>query len=178
VRHFPELESMITGDREEKQEALIVSWESLEKRQAEYEDIVSKKIPENTKEIAIARDYGDLRENFEFKAAKEMQRVLMRRKQEMERDLAMARGTDFANPDTRQVSIGTTVTFRGTTDDRSDTYHILGAWDTDPERHILSYKAMVAQSLLGHKTGETVVLSTESGDRSVEIVSITAWKKD
>lgn len=178
VRRFPELEAMISGDREEKQEALIVSWESLEKRQAEYEDIVTKKIPENTKEIAIAREYGDLRENFEFKAAKEMQRVLMRRKQEMERDLAIARGTDFANPDTRQVSIGTTVSVRGTADDRTDTFHILGAWDTDPEKHVISYKAMMAQSLLGHAAGETVVVPTESGDRSVEILEITPWKKD
>lgn len=179
VRHFPELEAMISGDRgEEKQEALIVSWESLEKRQAEYEDIVSKKIPENTKEIAIAREYGDLRENFEFKAAKEMQRVLMRRKVEMERDLALARGTDFANPDTRQVSIGTSVTLKGSTDGRIDTYHILGAWDTNPEKHIVSYKAMMAQSLLGHKLGETVIVPTESGDRSVEILSIVGWKSD
>jgi transcription elongation GreA/GreB family factor len=178
VRKFPELEAMITGGREDKQESLIVSWESLEKRQAEFEDVVSKKIPENTKEIAIAREYGDLRENFEFKAAKEMQRVLMRRKQEMERDLAMARGTDFANPDTQQVSIGTSVTVRGCDDGRTDTYHILGAWDTDPEKHIVSYKAVMAQSLLGHKAGETVAVPTEAQERRVEIIRIEPWRKD
>ena len=177
VRHFPELEVLISGEREEKHESLIVSWESLEKRQLEYEDIITKKIPENTKEIAIAREYGDLRENFEFKAAKEMQRVLMRRKQEMERDISLARGTDFANPDTKQVSIGTTVSVKGVKDGQVDTYHILGAWDTNPEQGIISYKAAIAQSLLGRKCGETVDLPTEGADRTVEILNIAAWIK-
>ena len=177
VRRYPELEVLISGEREEKQESLIVSWESLERRQAEYEEVVNKKIPENTKEIAIARDYGDLRENFEFKAAKEMQRVLMRRKQEMERDISLARGTDFANPETAQVSIGTTVTVKGVKDAQVDTYHILGAWDTNPEQGIISYKAAIAQSLLGHKCGETVDLPTEGADRPVEIIKIVAWIK-
>jgi transcription elongation GreA/GreB family factor len=177
VRHFPELEVLISGEREEKHESLIVSWESLEKRQQEYEDIITKKIPENTKEIAIAREYGDLRENFEFKAAKEMQRVLMRRKQEMERDISLARGTDFANPDTKQVSIGTTVSVKGVKDNQVDTYHILGAWDTNPEQGIISYKAAIAQSLLGRKCGEMVDLPTEAADRTVEILTIAAWIK-
>ncbi len=177
VRIHPELENMITGGAaEEKQEALIVSWESLERRKEEYEDVVNKKIPQNIQEIQIAREYGDLRENFEFKAAKEMQRVLQRRKAEMERDLSLARGTDFANPDLSQVSIGTTVTLRET-DGRIDIYHILGAWDSNPEKGIISYKAAIAQALLGRKVSETVEVPTEHGDRMVVIEKIEAWRK-
>ena len=63
---------------------------------------MNKKIPENSKEIGVARSYGDLRENFEFKAAKEMQAVLMRRKSELETALHNARGTAFESPDTSQ----------------------------------------------------------------------------
>src|SRR5215211_2492014 len=107
IKVHPELQSMLAGESSEKQEALVVSWESLEKRKDEYEELTKKKIPENTKEISVARSYGDLRENFEFKAAKEMQRVLMRRRAEMERDVSIARGTNFENPDVSQVSIGT-----------------------------------------------------------------------
>jgi len=177
VRHFPELEVLISGEREEKHESLIVSWESLEKRQLEYEDIITKKIPENTKEIAIAREYGDLRENFEFKAAKEMQRVLGRRRSEMERDLGLARGTDFANPDTSRVSIGTVITLRETTDGRIDVYTILGAWDGDPEKGIVSYQSALAQALLGHQPGEQISVPTEHGDRVAEIVKIEAYRK-
>src|SRR4030095_3744480 len=70
VKVYPELESMITGGQPalgggEKAAALIVSWSSLEKRRAEYEELVKVKIPANTKEIALARSYGDLSENFE-----------------------------------------------------------------------------------------------------------------
>lgn len=177
VRVFPEMESMLTGgdNAAEKQEALIVSWESLEKRKAEYEDLITKKIPENTKEISVARSYGDLRENFEFKAAKEMQRVLMRRKAETERDLSIARGTDFANPDITQASIGTTVTLLDVKTNREETYTILGAWDSDPQAGIISYKAAIAQALLGQRTGARLEVPTEHGERTVEILSIEAY---
>src|SRR5437764_10300404 len=96
VKVYPQLESMITGaEAQEKAAALIVSWSSLEKRKAEYEELVKVKIPENRREIALARSYGDLSENFEFRAAKQMQSVLMRRKAELEQMLHNARGTSF-----------------------------------------------------------------------------------
>ena len=178
VRVFPEMESLLTGgESTEKQEALIVSWESLEKRKNEFDELVNKKIPENIKEISLARSYGDLRENFEFKAAKEMQRVLSRRKAEMERDLGLARGTDFANADLSVVSIGTTVTLREVTDGRVDVYSILGAWDSDPAKGVISYLAAISQALLGHKVGEQIEVPTEHGDRLAEIVSIIACSR-
>lgn len=178
VRVFPEMESLLTGgDTAEKQEALVVSWESLEKRKNDYEELITKKIPENTKEISVARSYGDLRENFEFKAAKEMQRVLMRRKAETERELSLARGTDFANPDTNQVSIGTIVTLREVKSGKEEVFTILGAWDSDPAKGIISYKAAIAQALLGHKVGEQIEVPAEHGERTAEIVSIAAYRK-
>src|SRR5947207_13196118 len=110
---------MATGAQpEEKTQTLIVSWSSLHKKQEEYEELVNKKIRENSKEIGVARSYGDLREHFEFKAAKEMQALLMRRKAELENALHRARGTAFECPDTTQVSIGTFVMLRETESDR------------------------------------------------------------
>src|SRR6516162_5179224 len=157
VKVYPELESMIAGaEPQEKTAPLIVSWSSLEKRRLEYEEIVKVKIPENTKEIAIARSYGDLSENFEFKAAKQMQSVLMRRKAELERMLHDARGTSFENPDTSRVSIGTIVTLRNDGTKNEEAYTVLGAWDGDPDRHIISYQTAIGQALLGHEVGETV----------------------
>src|SRR5439155_5161500 len=126
---YPELEGTITGGQpEEKTAQLIVSWSSLERRKAEYEELVKAKIPANTKEIALARSYGDLSENFEFKAAKQMQSVLMRRKVELEEALDNARGTAFENPDTSRVSIGTVVTLRNSNAAQEESYRLLGAW--------------------------------------------------
>lgn len=179
VKIYPELESMIKGAQpEEKTAPLIVSWSSLEKRRAEYEEVVKKKIPENTKEIAIARSYGDLRENFEFKAAKQMQSVLMRRKTELEQLLHRARGTAFENPDTSHVSIGTIVTLRDQKAGKEETYTILGAWDGDPERNIISYQTAIGQALLGHKVDEVIALNAEHGTASFAIVSIEAAPPD
>src|SRR5436305_4357997 len=113
VKIYPELESMITGAQSQGETAaLIVSWSSSEKRKVEYEELIKTKIPENSREIALARSYGDLSENCEFKAAKQMQSVLMRRKSELEEMLHDVRGTSFENPDTSRVSIGTIVTLR------------------------------------------------------------------
>ncbi|MEC9331268.1 MAG: hypothetical protein VX409_02425, partial [Verrucomicrobiota bacterium] len=106
VKAYPSIQSMISGDKSKEDNLLIVSWESLERRKNEYEDLVKKKIPGNSKEIAIARSYGDLRENHEFKAAKEMQKVLMARKGELEIDLTRARGTDFSDASIDKVSVG------------------------------------------------------------------------
>lgn len=175
IRVYPELQSMLSGESGEKQESLIVSWASLEKRKAEYEELITKKIPENTKEIAVARSYGDLRENFEFKAAKEMQRVLMRRKSEMEQQLSRARGTNFENPDLAQVSIGTVVELRNVETGLKTSYTILGAWDGVPEKHIISYLTTIGQALLARKIGEQLNLPTEDGTEKVEILSIAAW---
>ena len=173
IKLYPELESVITGEqKEEKSEALVVSWSSLEKRKAEYEELVNKKIPENSKEIGIARSYGDLRENFEFKAAKEMQAVLMRRKSELETALHNARGTAFESPDTSQVSIGTIVGLRDSNSGKEETYTVLGAWDGDPDRGIISYQTAIGQALLGHKLGEVVTLSDHDETRRFGIISI------
>ena len=173
IKLYPELESVITGEqKEEKSAALVVSWSSLEKRKAEYEELVNKKIPENSKEIGIARSYGDLRENFEFKAAKEMQAVLMRRKSELEIALHNARGTAFESPDTSQVSIGTVVGLREADTGKEETYSVLGAWDGDPDRGIISYQTAIGQALLGHKLGEIVTLTDEHETRRFAIISI------
>jgi transcription elongation GreA/GreB family factor len=175
IKTHPELQSMLTGDSEDKETALIVSWASLQKRKDEYDDLITRRIPENTKEIGVARSYGDLRENFEFKAAKEMQTVLMRRKAELEHMLARARGSNFENADVSQVSIGTKVTLRENSSGEMLEYKILGAWDSAPERQIVSYQTAIGQALLGKKPGQMVELPTETGSRHVEIIEIEAY---
>ncbi|HVM60594.1 MAG TPA: GreA/GreB family elongation factor [Verrucomicrobiae bacterium] len=155
-----------------KEQPLIVSWNSYNKRRAELDDIIQKKIPQNSKEIGLARSYGDLRENFEFKAAKDMQRLLMRRRAELEILLSRAQPTDFADAKTDIVSIGTTVTVTDPGTHQSQTYHILGAWDSDPARGIISYPAALAQTLLNKKLGDTVEAAGETTPQQLRIDKI------
>ncbi len=152
-----------------KEQPLIVSWGSYNKRRAELDDIVQKKIPLNSKEIGLARSYGDLRENFEFKAAKDMQKLLMRRRAELEGLLARAQATDFADVKTDLVSIGTSVTVTDIDAKQSQTYHILGAWDSDPVRGIISYPAALAQALLNKHLGDTIEWKGDAGPQQFRI---------
>ncbi len=179
IKLYPDLQSLVSGEQAEtKTEFIVVSWSSLQKRKAELEELINKKIPENSKEIGVARSYGDLRENFEFKAAKEMQAVLMRRKSELETALDRARGTAFENPDLTQVSIGTIVTLRETTTNREETYTILGAWDGDPDRAIISYQTAIGQALLAHRMGEVIEINADGAGGRYAILSIEAAPLD
>jgi transcription elongation factor GreA len=172
VKSYPAIQSLITGEQTRQDSTFVVSWSSLERRKDEYADLVQKKIPANSKEIAIARSYGDLRENHEYKAAKEMQKILMRRKAELEAQIVRARGSDFTNPRTDVVSIGTQVRVTDLNSGSSEQYVILGAWDSDPDKNIISYLAPVAQGLLNKKVGDEAELDTEGGKRRCRIDSI------
>jgi transcription elongation GreA/GreB family factor len=137
---------------------------------------VQKKIPANSKEIAIARSYGDLRENHEYKAAKEMQKVLMRRKDEVEVQLNRARGTDFTNPKTDIVSIGTIVHAVDLGAGKAEVFTVLGAWDSDPDKGVISYLSPVAQSMLNRKVGDEVEFELHGAKRQYRIERIEALK--
>jgi len=176
VKSHPSVQSLISGEQTRQDNALIVSWDSLERRREEYQGLVQKKIPANSKEIAIARSYGDLRENHEYKAAKEMQKVLMRRKEELEGQLIRARGTDFAAPRTDVVGVGTVVHATDLEGNRQETFTILGAWDSDPERGVISYLSPVAQALLNKAPGEQVEFDVHGKRHHHRIDRIEAFK--
>jgi len=176
VKSYPAVQTMISGEQTKQESVFLVSWESLERRKNEYAELVQKAIPANSKEIAIARSYGDLRENHEYKAAKEMQKILMRRKSELEAQLVRARGSDFANPKTDVVSIGTVVAVTDLDQNNAEKFTICGAWDSDPDKGLISYLTPVGQSLLNHKPGEEVEVPVEGGKRRYRIDGITAVK--
>jgi len=176
VKAYPAVQSLITGEQAKQDTTLVVSWESLERRQHEYHELVQKKIPANSKEIAIARSYGDLRENHEYKSAKETQKLLMRRKGELEVQLVRSRGTDFANSRTEVVGMGTSVKVTDLNTQHAETFTILGAWDGDPEKGIISYLTPVAQSLLNHKPGEAVEFEMDGVRKRYRIEEIQAYK--
>jgi len=175
IKIFPKIQSLVAADAEGKDEQLIVSRASYDRKREEYDQIVAKKIPENSKAIAAAREHGDLRENSEFKMAKQDQSVLMAQKGQFERDLARARVTDFKDATTNQASIGTVVAVRKVADGSTATFTILGAWDGDPDRHIISYKTAFGAALLGRKLGEVVKVKTAGVDEEFTVVGITRY---
>jgi len=108
-----------------------------------------------------------------------MQTILARRKAELESDLARAEATDFANPDTSKVTLGTKVTFKDASTGQSDAYTILGAWDGDVSKGIISYETVVARALLNHTVGEQIELpGQDGGHRQVTIEKIEVHQVD
>jgi transcription elongation GreA/GreB family factor len=176
VKAHPGVQSLITGDQQRQDSALLVSWESLDRRQAEYRELVDKRIPANSKEIAVARSYGDLRENHEYKAAKEMQKVLLHRKDELESQFNRARAMSFANARTDVVGPGTVVEVTDLGNNQRERFTILGAWDSDPDHGIISYLTPVAMALVNRKVGEEVEVELQGTKRRHRIEKIDAWK--
>jgi transcription elongation GreA/GreB family factor len=176
IKARPELQELMENNASRQESALVVSWESMEKRKVDLDDLVRNKIPQNKKDIQIARDYGDLKENFEYKSARQQQAVLLRLQSKYERELRNARGTDFVGSSTETVGIGTIVDIEDAVTGAKLTYTILGAWDGDPDKNILSYLSEMAKALIGKKPGEESEVPTDSGtNRKVRIVGIRAY---
>jgi len=156
IKAFPAIQSLVSGDSESRDEQLFVSRESFERKRLEYDLIVTKRIPENSRAIAAAREHGDLRENAEYKMAKQDQQLLMAQKTQLERDLANARITDFTDASVDQISVGSVVELREAASGDSVKYSVLGYWDGEPEKHIISYKTPLGLALLGKKPDDHV----------------------
>jgi transcription elongation factor GreA len=175
IKLFPKIQSLVAADAESKEEQLLVSRSSYDRRREEYDAIVSKKIPENSKAIAAAREHGDLKENSEYKMAKQDQHMLMAQKTLLEKELGRARITNFAEATVEQVSVGSVVEVENTSSNQVTRYSILGAWDGNPEKNILSYKTPFGAALLGKKSGEVVTVKTGASEEDYKIVKISRY---
>ena len=177
VRIYPDALDLV-ADKKSTQTRLslprITSIRSLKARQMQLEHIINTLIPENTKAIEVARGYGDLRENSEFKFAKERQRFLNSRRTEFEKSLLDIRATDFRSVEVNNnVVPGCTVVLRIESTGKEEAYHILGLMDTMPEQNIISFETPLGKTLLGHKTGDHVDLP--NGEKAIirEIKKLT-----
>ena len=118
--------------------------------------------------MALARSYGDLRENAEYDAAKERRRFLQRRRSELEKTLQDIESTDFKNVQVSDhVVLGSLVKLESKSGEIRE-YYLLGAWDGNPERKFLSYKTRLGSAVLNRKVGD----SFKIGDRDCKLVAV------
>jgi transcription elongation GreA/GreB family factor len=177
IKVRPETVELVSGQNAAKrEEPLLVSWDSLDKKKKELEELIREKIPQNLQDVKIARSYGDLRENFEYKSAKDMEKFLAHRRAALEREIALARGTDFKGADTKTVNIGTVVVLTDETG-VEQTITVLGAWDSDPDKKEVSYLSEVGKALMGLSIGDDAkVRDVETEQmRTLTIQSISAY---
>jgi transcription elongation GreA/GreB family factor len=148
---FPEL-------FETKDEYIYNTKTAINNKELELNKILNEAIPQVASEIGRARSYGDLRENFEFKAALAKQKRLISKVSEIRQELSKARPIDFSKIVTDKVNIGTTVTLLPLIENSQPvSYTILGPWDSDLQKEIISYLAPFAQNLLNKQVGEEII---------------------
>ncbi len=153
-------------------EYLYSTSESIEVRRQELARLKQVELPVNAEAMRVAKDHGDLTENFEYHAARQRHEYLSARIASLSDELSRSRALDPSRIDTSQVRVGTRVTLREAETGAARPATILGPWDSRPEEAIYSYQSEFAQSLLGKQLGDRV----QVGESEMEIVSIEPWR--
>jgi transcription elongation GreA/GreB family factor len=155
--------------REPQQEPVYATSDSLEKKRAELHHLKNVEIPANSKALQAAREMGDLRENFEYKAARQRAEYLSARVGELASEISRVRVLDPGQIDATVVRVGTKVELSNGDARREVT--ILGPWESDPERGVYSNQSEVATKLMGHSAGDIVTFM----GNDYQIESIRRW---
>jgi len=124
------------------------------------------------KEILKAREHGDLRENAEYKAAKERQKFLEARLGQLHRRAAALSLANLDKIPQGKVSLGSTVSLRHTETLELIVYEIVTPEESDPTIGRISPGSPIGKSLLGHEEGDTVEVRVPSGTREYEIIKL------
>jgi transcription elongation factor GreA len=147
--HFFGAEEKLTVSR-----GLIVTSEKYAEKQKLLASIMEIDVPQNQREIAFALSLGDLRENSEYKAAKEKQDELNAQVGKLKNELERAQIFDKSTISTSKISFGTKATLVNELNDTKEVYTILGPWESDPAKDVISYLSPLGKKLFNHKAGE------------------------
>lgn len=155
--------------REPQAEPIYATAESFAQKRAELEHLLKVEIPANKKAIQVAREMGDLSENFEYKSARQRDEYLSARVGKLQTELSNVRVIDPATVDTAAVRVGTKIALSNGDVRREIT--ILGPWESAPEHGVYSNQSDVAKALIGHAAGDIVTFM----GNDYEIESIRRW---
>ena len=122
--------------------------------------------------IAEAREHGDLSENAEYHAARERQSFIEGRIAELEDVTSRAEVIDAAKLTGEKVTFGTTVSVADEDTDEESVFHIVGPYEADINRGLVSTSSPIARGLIGKSVGDSAEVQTPGGIKSYEILSI------
>ena len=146
--------------------------EGLERLQNELAHLKTKGRAEIARQIAEARDKGDLSENAEYDAAKDSQGHLEAKIAKLENLMSQARLIDETIIDTSRVSILSRVTIKNKKSGASVTYMLVSEEEADLKAGKISTQSPIGKGLLGKKKGEMAMIKTPAGEMEFEIVNI------
>ena len=146
--------------------------EGLDKLKAELEHLKYVERPNITKDIAEARDKGDLSENAEYDAAREAQGMLEAKIAKLDEQLGQVRVLDTSELDTSSVHLLTKVTIRDVEKSTEMTYSIVPESEADLMAKKISVESPIAKGLLGKSIGEVAEIQVPNGIMHFEIIDI------
>lgn len=153
--------------------AIYMTAEGYHKLNEELNEMESVQRPAISKQIAEARDKGDLSENAEYDAAREAQGMLEMKISLLKDKIANARLIDESKIKTDEVQILTKVKIRNTKTRQEMTYTLVSESEANFKEGKLSVRTPIAQGLLGKKVGQTALVHVPSGEMEFEILSIS-----
>ena len=140
--------------------------------EAELKNLKTVERPEIIKAIAEARGHGDLKENAEYHAAKEKQSFIEGRIMELQGRIAGADVIDVAALTGDQIKFGATVKLIDEDTEEKVVYQIVGEYEADIKKNMLSNTAPISRALMGKKKGDSVEVKTPKGSKNYEIVEV------
>ena len=155
-------------------EKIPITKKGFEKLKKDLETLKSISIPENVRDIEIARAHGDISENAEYAAAKERQSYLHGKLQELENNLALSNIIELKGITSNKVVFGCFVTITDTDSREKIKYQLVGPLESDINQNTISVTSPIGRALIGNSIGAEIIVKTPGGTRNFEIIDISA----
>ena len=149
-----------------------ISPDGCKRLKEELEHVTKVRIPQNIKDIEIARAHGDLSENAEYHAAQETNALLRARLSELKNKLATCEVVDPESTPKDRVVFGAKVTIEDIQTGEEKSYLVLGPYDADAGNGSISYSSPLGRAMLGKEEGDLVEFRAPGGVQKLEIISV------
>ncbi len=159
IEKYPDFKFFGKTDTDRVSRGFYTTAASYDEKQRKLQHIIDVEVPENSKEIGEARELGDLKENAEYKAAKERQVILSNTVTKLKENIERAQVLSKDDIDSDKIGFGTKVTLKNEDTGEIENYTILGPWESDPSNQILSYMSPFGGELSGHSKGDSFEFS-------------------
>ncbi len=176
LEKYPDFKFYGNEEKTVVQRGLIVTGKMLDAKRQQLEHILKVEVPANSKEIGEALAQGDLRENAEYKAAKEHQSHLNTMATRLQDEIDRAQIFDPTTITTARVSFGTIVSLSNETTGTKEEFTILGPWESDPDNKIISYMSPLGNAILNGREGDTLDFEINDQKYVYKVLSISAVK--
>jgi len=149
-----------------------ISEYGYQKLSKELNDLITVQRPQTVKEIDIARQHGDLKENAEYHAAKEKLAFIEARTAELNELASRIQVVDPSTLKHDRVMFGSTVVLEELDTEEEIEYTIVGAYESSPEHGLISFNSPMARALMGKEEGDEVTIKLPGKEETFEIVKV------